>query len=178
MNLKIWMGMALLLAAVNAFAAEEGAGASIQPEDHGGTPNTVVRCQSWPNQSNYCYAGGPVAYVQLRYQLSYQSCVQGYTWGYDANGVWVSNGCAADFDVYFQAYNPPPPPPTLTQDVYCSSINHGYAECGTSLRQITQAQLIRQMSGSACTLNRTWGTRYNAVWVNDGCRGVFRVWGY
>jgi hypothetical protein len=35
--------------------------------------------------------------VTLSRQLSDSGCVQGKTWGYDANGIWVSNGCRAEF---------------------------------------------------------------------------------
>jgi hypothetical protein len=66
---------------------------------------TVVRCNS-RGARKVCAAdtrGG----VSLRYQYSEAGCWQNDTWGYDAKGIWVSNGCQADFSVGA----PPPPRP-------------------------------------------------------------------
>lgn len=38
-----------------------------------------------------------------------------------------------------------------------------------------RAQLVRQISNSACIEGRSWGSDYGSVWVNDGCRGDFSV---
>lgn len=35
------------------------------------------------------------------------------------------------------------------------------------------ARLIQQLSKTPCLQDRNWGFDHNAVWVNDGCRGVF-----
>jgi hypothetical protein len=32
-------------------------------------------------------------------QRSDAPCRQGYSWGYDHNGIWVDHGCRADFAV-------------------------------------------------------------------------------
>lgn len=37
--------------------------------------------------------------VRLVQQKSGSSCVQGQTWGYDRNEIWVDRGCRADFEV-------------------------------------------------------------------------------
>jgi Protein of unknown function (DUF3011) len=65
----------------------------------------VVRCDS-KGPRKVCPAntsGG----VSLRYQYSTEGCWQNNTWGYTAEGVWVSNGCKADFTL---GVVPPPPP--------------------------------------------------------------------
>ncbi len=57
---------------------------------------SVVRCDSSGTRRKYCSvntSGG----VNMRYQYSQQGCWQNQTWGYDNNGIWVSNGCRADF---------------------------------------------------------------------------------
>jgi hypothetical protein len=38
-----------------------------------------------------------------------------------------------------------------------------------------RAHLETQYSRSACIYNETWGIQDNYIWVNDGCRGQFRV---
>lgn len=37
--------------------------------------------------------------VRLKRQLSASSCREGRDWGYDKRGVWVDNGCEAEFEV-------------------------------------------------------------------------------
>jgi hypothetical protein len=71
---------------------------------------TVVRCDSHGSR-RVCPAdtrGG----VSLRYQYSSEGCWQNDTWGYDAKGIWVANGCRADFTVGA----PPPPKPRSGND--------------------------------------------------------------
>ncbi len=63
--------------------------------------------------------------------------------------------------------------------VECRSHNYQYDECYAG--PLRKPQLIHQISGSACILNRTWGynpkSRY--IWVAQGCAGVFAdVGGY
>ena len=35
--------------------------------------------------------------VQLVRQLSSAACIEGRTWGQDARGVWVTDGCRGEF---------------------------------------------------------------------------------
>ncbi len=37
--------------------------------------------------------------VKLIKRLSDKPCIQGRTWGYDRNSIWVDNGCRAEFEV-------------------------------------------------------------------------------
>jgi hypothetical protein len=73
---------------------------------------TVVRCDSH-GPRRVCAAdtrGG----VSLRYQYSDEGCWQNNTWGFTADGIWVSNGCKADFTL--GAVPPPKPPPQAAKD--------------------------------------------------------------
>ncbi len=63
--------------------------------------------------------------------------------------------------------------------VECQSRHFQYDECFAG--PLSKPQLIHQVSGSPCILNRTWGynpkSRY--IWVAQGCQGVFAdVGGY
>lgn len=63
--------------------------------------------------------------------------------------------------------------------VECHSRAYQYDECWAG--PLSRPQLIHQISGSPCILNRTWG--YNPaskyIWVAEGCSGVFAdVGGY
>lgn len=57
--------------------------------------DTIV-CESNNGRTQHCPAnthGG----VRLVNQYSKQGCYQDDTWGYDRGGIWVSNGCRAQF---------------------------------------------------------------------------------
>ena len=59
----------------------------------------IVRCESQDGHSRHCDA--PVQRgVQLLRTLSDSACIEGRTWGWDRNGVWVDRGCRAEFSVY------------------------------------------------------------------------------
>ena len=55
---------------------------------------SVVSCESQRNQRTYCQADTRTG-VKLQRQLSDAASV-GH-WGYDAGGIWVDNGCRAEF---------------------------------------------------------------------------------
>lgn len=58
----------------------------------------VVRCESRDYRERTCGAntsGG----VRLVRQLGDAACREGRTWGTTRGGIWVSNGCRADFEV-------------------------------------------------------------------------------
>ena len=57
-----------------------------------------VRCESRDYQQNYC-STGRAGSVYLVRQISRAPCIEGQSWGRDRRGIWVSNGCAADFEV-------------------------------------------------------------------------------
>lgn len=57
-----------------------------------------VMCESQDRHTQYCAADTRNG-VRLSVQYSKASCRQGSTWGYDSRGVWVSNGCRAQFDI-------------------------------------------------------------------------------
>ena len=61
----------------------------------------VVSCNSDGYRDRFCPVdtrGG----VRLVHQVSNSRgpCIEGRTWGYDRRGIWVSEGCRAEFSVY------------------------------------------------------------------------------
>ena len=60
----------------------------------------VIRCESREGDYNFCRAPGYVDRVQIRRVLSDAGCRLNYSWGYRSGGVWVDNGCRAEFVVY------------------------------------------------------------------------------
>lgn len=58
----------------------------------------TIPCSSSGYRYTYCRVDTDNE-VRLERQRSSTACQQGYSWGYDRNGVWVDHGCAADFRV-------------------------------------------------------------------------------
>lgn len=83
---------------------DRGCRAEFLIADNGGTyrdrgPSQAMRtlvCESNGGQRSYCRADASFG-VQLTRQLSRTDCVLNRNWGSDRNGVWVSDGCRAEF---------------------------------------------------------------------------------
>jgi predicted porin len=60
------------------------------------TVSSVVACVSTGDQHQHCLADTSAGVVMLR-QSSETNCLLGRNWGYDAQGVWVSEGCGGEF---------------------------------------------------------------------------------
>lgn len=57
-----------------------------------------MRCKSTNYRYNFCRSGQPIARAWVRDQKSDRPCIEGRTWGYQSNGIWVNHGCEADFE--------------------------------------------------------------------------------
>jgi hypothetical protein len=58
-----------------------------------------VRCESNDKRYHYCPVNIGYRGVLLKRQLSDSPCIQGVTWNYTRDGIWVNKGCRADFIV-------------------------------------------------------------------------------
>ena len=56
----------------------------------------VVTCKSHDYKYEHCNIRS-AGYVALQKQLSSTRCEQGRTWDYDRRGIWVDDGCKAEF---------------------------------------------------------------------------------
>jgi hypothetical protein len=125
-----------------------------------------VTCSSNDGKRNWCNIGG-ARDAQLVRQISGSACIQGRTWGVDGRGLWVDNGCRAEFVI---GRGGPP-----SQTINCSSNNGKRNWC--NIGGARDARLIRQISGSPCVRNSTWGIDGRGLWVDNGCRADFAVGG-
>jgi len=135
-----------------------------------------IRCSSDDERRHYCNIdtrGG----VRLINQISGTPCRQNETWGYDDQGVWVDHGCRAEFATgagdrnsgyYNQGYNA-----GFGGIVRCNSNdgNRHYCAANTS----AGVTLTRQVSGSPCDRDRSWGVDRQGIWVDHGCRAEFQI---
>jgi hypothetical protein len=180
--IALMAGATMLFAAGAAYAqsgAGYGAGGYASPgygrQGHPGA-GQVLRCESHNHRRQHCRVdtrGG----VTLVRQLSNQRCVQGRNWGHDRNGVWVTNGCRAEFAVGRGAGwgtgQRPPPSHAPGHVVRCESSNHRHRRCNIAVRQ--GVTLTRQLSDASCIRGRTWGWDRSGIWVDRGCRAEFAV---
>ncbi len=56
-----------------------------------------MRCASVDYKYSYCRTDRPVRWARVARRYSKRPCIEGRTWGYDRRGIWVNNGCDADF---------------------------------------------------------------------------------
>lgn len=163
----------------------------------------TVRCESVDGRYQSCPVdtrGG----VTLSRQLSSHGCWQGDTWGFDRNRIWVNNGCRAEFNVG-RAQSSSGNSNALAaaaivalvgaaaiaakkhhdrdddDDRYddgntftCASNDNRYVTCRMPTRG--HVEIRRQLSKSPCRYGQSWGTTYDSVWVDDGCRAEFVVY--
>lgn len=68
----------------------------------------LLRCESRDNRSHSCnFTGNRRGDIRLLRQLSGKPCIENQTWGRSRNGVWVTQGCRAEF--VLGRGNPRPP---------------------------------------------------------------------
>jgi hypothetical protein len=150
----------------------------------------LINCSSSGYAYNTCYVGQNIQFARLVTQLSRSACIEGSTWGYSYDSIWVDQGCKANFEVVTLDYDPPPgggghyppaypPPPAYEEFISCASSKYRFNSCypANGLR-IRYAQLSRQDSRSQCLEGDSWGYDNNRIWVDKGCRGEFRVQTY
>ncbi|HEX6177711.1 MAG TPA: DUF3011 domain-containing protein [Thermoanaerobaculia bacterium] len=135
--------------------------------------DTRVVCESRDNGLTRC-AANTAAGVQIARRISDSGCEFGRDWGYDRDGIWVTNGCRAEFSVSSSRIVAVPSVPATslaTQTLLCESNRDARNHCraDTSMGVL----LTRQISDSPCSLNRTWGFDDDGVWVTAGCRAEF-----
>ena len=146
----------------------------------------VVSCGSDNMKRNTCAADTRRG-VTLAKQRSDSPCIQGRTWGYTRDNIWVDRGCRADFVLGsggpgYGGVRPPYGPGNgygpgqgqpSTQTLTCSSDDGKRHWCGNSTNG--RVRLVRQISGSPCTEGYSWGTQPGSVWVDRGCRADFEI---
>lgn len=132
----------------------------------------TVTCESKDGRRTRC-AADTLGQVTLGHQLTRRDrCVEGRTWGYDSQGIWVDGGCRAEFQIADNGANYRERRPSQAmRTVVCESdgVKRSYCRADTRFG----VQLMREMSAKHCVLNRTWGSDSDGVWVSNGCRAEF-----
>ena len=139
---------------------------------YGNNGGQTFRCESTNGRQNYCPVSGG-GRVRVYRQLSNNACDEGRTWGQDRRGVWVSQGCRADFITtgYGGNWNNQGGWGNGGQTFRCESTNGRQNFCNADTSR--GVRLVRKISGNPCDEGRTWGATRSGVWVSQGCRADF-----
>ena len=162
--------------------------ACARPASAAGGGGALVRCESVNFRDHYC----PISSrsdVRLARQISRAPCRHGSSWGYDRHGIWVSEGCGAEFEVLPRDAHRSRAPRIPEHDaghgprerssrgrgdqVVCESRDYRYRYC--PVRQANDVEMLRQISTSNCRFQRSWGFDRGGIWVDQGCGAVFLV---
>lgn len=132
------------------------------------SPGDVFSCSSDDGNRHYCPTSGP-GRVDLVKQRSDSTCQEGYSWGSDAQGVWVDRGCRGDFTVvrYAEIVS------GQSNVISCSSDDGNRRYCPTN--GAGQVQLVKQRSDAVCQPGLSWGSDDRGIWVDRGCRADFAL---
>ena len=154
-----------------------GYGTQPYPPYQGGNTGRNFRCESHDKRMQRCNVDTRYG-VSLMRRLSNAPCIQGQTWGWDAGGVWVDNGCRAEFTIgggYGGPSYPTYPGGGYGQGrtVRCESNKSRYHRCNVPVYQGVQLQ--HKLSDASCKQGSDWGWDRNGIWVDDGCRADFLV---
>ena len=142
----------------------------------------------------YCQSGGAFAYANPL-QMNSQ-CVQNRTWGVTQYGLWVSNGCAGEWEIKREGgpLNTFQGGPDYDRDhrgpgwdrppaYYAGNFRDGHSHCSAnrgSERIYCQSNGAFRYANplqmnSACVQNRTWGVNQYGLWVTNGCAGEWEI---
>lgn len=129
-------------------------------------------CESKGADLKYCDVDASAG-VRLTKQLSNTPCIKGRTWDYGRFGVWVDHGCRAEF-VSGLGDDDGGEFDLKHRVVRCESKDQARKRCPTQVT-IAPVELLRQLSDTACVQGQSWGWDAEGVWVDGGCRALFRV---
>lgn len=129
-------------------------------------------CESKGQELKYCDVDASAG-VRLTKQLSNMPCIKGRTWDYGRFGVWVDHGCRGEF-VSGAGDDDGGEFDLKHRVVRCESKDQERKRCPIQVTTAT-VELVRQISDTACVQDKTWGWDPDGVWVDGGCRALFRV---
>jgi hypothetical protein len=154
------------------YPGDDGYRGNPYPDGYAYPGGSTIRCESENRRPRHCdldTRGG----VRISRKLSDAPCVQGRTWGYDSRGVWVSEGCRAEFVVGAGGAYGPGGGGNYGQTVRCVSQDRHQRRCNVRVRH--GVDIVRQLSRTRCVQGQNWGWDRSGIWVNGGCRAEFLI---
>lgn len=112
-----------------------------------------IRCESWNYAYRFCRAntGGRVDLIRT----VAGTCQRGRSWGYDNSGIWVNNGCRADFAYGRGNFNPG------------ESGNSNNNNTGEVVAGVAIAAGLLALLGAATSSNRSTSSTAAPLQVNE-----------
>jgi hypothetical protein len=141
----------------------------------GGGPGTGrVVCASAVNTRRQC-AIPPGAQARLVRQMSEVTCRTNQNWGVGPDYVWVTRGCAGEFEVTGNAggWQGGNGGGAGIRRIVCESRTAARVQCPVA--GATAIRLVQQLSTNPCRLNQSFGIGPGHMWVGSGCRGEFEL---
>ncbi|MGV6821194.1 MAG: DUF3011 domain-containing protein [Parvularcula sp.] len=147
----------------------------------------------------FCAAPRGADRIYFDRRRSKAPCRRGRDYGIDRGGVWVANGCRANFTVVYyprgygryDGYDRYGRRGDRRYDDWDDRDRYGrgyyepeYITCQSKERRYTtcrlpsgfkRVELARQRSDAPCRKGRDWGVRRSGLWVDNGCRATFAV---
>ena len=135
--------------------------------------NQTVSCGSSQYKLARCAVPGNWPGAQIVRQTSKSACVQGQTWGFARDGIWVDKGCGG----VFAPGGGWRPGPGWNRDfaMECGSPQYRYLFCQVDVGAQGRVILQRQISDTRCIEGRNWGWNRAGVWTDKGCSAQFMV---
>ena len=131
-----------------------------------------IRCESRNNKRQRCRVRTDNR-VAIKRTIG-GDCARGRGWGYDADQIWVTGGCRAEFYYGYAGGTYPTPLPQPVENyagtLRCESRGNNYEQC--NVRTNGRVELLRKLGGK-CNAGRQWGYAADYIWVTNGCRGEF-----
>jgi hypothetical protein len=141
----------------------------------GGATERIV-CGSPTGRQLTCRTNGYATTARLVRDLGGGRCREGQNWGFTDSFIWTNAGCRAEFEVTYRyaTGGGDAGGEALAQRITCGASTGQRVTCATE-GAITTARLLRDLSGSRCRQNLTWGYDRQSLWIDDGCTGEFEV---
>jgi len=127
-------------------------------------PPALLKCESIDMAKIYCLRiADNLEAVKFQKQISNNTCTKDKSWGVDDTGLWVDKGCRATFQLN-----------NIT--TYCASNNLVKSYCFFHDDNALESPitLVQKISQSACQKGRSWDVDKSGLWVDMGCRALFR----
>lgn len=127
-----------------------------------------LKCESLDGRRHVCPAiiGGDVVITRL---IGGSRCRQGRDWGWSSSGIWVDNGCRADFE--FTVGRPDERSQVERRRLKCESLDRRRQWCQADVAG--NVVITRRIAGSRCREGQDWGWDRRGIWVDNGCRADF-----
>lgn len=126
----------------------------------------TIRCESWGNRQQRCNVRTDNRVELVR--VIGGRCSKGRDWGFDADGIWVSGGCRAEFRYGYAGGTYPGN--DFAGTLRCESRSNRYEQCAVQTNG--RVELVRKIGGK-CNAGRQWGYGADYIWVTNGCRAEF-----